>query len=100
MHATAGVHAGGRPQFKQIIQQSHPGSIMSAYNSVNNIPAPANVHLNDSLARQTFGFGGYFTSDCDAVYEITNGHHWQPTGYSRTLNRTEGSAFANVPVRI
>ncbi|MFL5863579.1 MAG: glycoside hydrolase family 3 C-terminal domain-containing protein [Solirubrobacteraceae bacterium] len=82
-------------QFKQIIQQSHPGSIMSAYNSVNNVPAPANIHLNETLARQTFGFGGYFTSDCDAVYEITNGHHWQPPGYSRPLNRTEGSAFAN-----
>jgi beta-glucosidase len=82
-------------QFKQIIQQAHPGSIMSAYNSVNNIPAPANIHLIDTLARQTFGFGGYFTSDCDAVYEITHGHHWQPPGYSRPLNRTEGSAFAN-----
>ncbi|MBV9327512.1 MAG: glycoside hydrolase family 3 C-terminal domain-containing protein, partial [Chloroflexi bacterium] len=82
-------------QFKQIIQQSHPGSIMSAYNSVNNVPSPANIHLIDTLARQTFGFGGYFTSDCDAVYEITHGHHWQPPGYSRPLNRTEGSAFAN-----
>jgi beta-glucosidase len=82
-------------QFKQIIQQSHPGSIMSAYNSVNNIPAPANVHLNDTLARQTFGFGGYFTSDCDAVYEIYNGHHWQPPGYSRPLNLNESRAFAN-----
>jgi beta-glucosidase len=82
-------------QFKQIIQQSHPGSIMSAYNRVNGIPAPAHVHLIDTLARQTFGFGGYFTSDCDAVYEITHGHHWQPPGYSRPLNRTEGSAFAN-----
>ena len=82
-------------QFKQIIQQSHPGSIMSAYNSVNNIPAPANVHLNDTLARQTFGFGGYFTSDCDAVYEIYHGHHWQPPGYSRPLNVNEARAFAD-----
>ncbi len=82
-------------QFKQIIQQSHPGSIMSAYNSVNDIPAPANVHLNDTLARQTFGFGGYFTSDCDAVYEIYHGHHWQPPGYSRPLNVNEARAFAN-----
>jgi beta-glucosidase len=82
-------------QFKQIIQQSHPGSIMSAYNSVNNIPSPANIHLIDTLARQTFGFGGYFTSDCDAVYEIYHGHHWQPPGYSRPLNVNEARAFAN-----
>ncbi|MBV8988904.1 MAG: glycoside hydrolase family 3 C-terminal domain-containing protein, partial [Solirubrobacterales bacterium] len=82
-------------QFKQIIQQAHPGSIMSAYNSVNNIPSPANVHLIDTLARQTFGFRGYFTSDCDAVYEIYHGHHWQPPGYSRPLNVNEARAFAN-----
>jgi beta-glucosidase len=82
-------------QFKQIIQQSHPGSIMSAYNSVNDIPSPANIHLIDTLARQTFGFGGYFTSDCDAVYEIYHGHHWQPPGYSRPLNVNEARAFAN-----
>ncbi len=82
-------------QFKQIIQQSQPGSIMSAYNSVNNVPSPASVHLIDTLARQTFGFGGYFTSDCDAVYEIYHGHNWQPPGYSRPLNVNEARAFAN-----
>ena len=81
-------------QFKQIIQQSHPGSIMSAYNSVNDIPAAASIHLIDTLARQTFGFGGYFTSDCDAVYEIVHGHMWQPAGYTRPLNNTERSALA------
>lgn len=82
-------------QFKQIIQQSHPGSIMSAYNSVNDIPSPANVHLIDTLARQTFGFDGYFTSDCDSVYEIYHGHHWQPAGYSRPLDVNEARAFAD-----
>ena len=40
---------------------------MSAYNEVNGVPASANVHLIDTLARQTFGFDGYFTSDCDAI---------------------------------
>jgi beta-glucosidase len=82
-------------QFRQIIQQSHPGSIMSAYNSVNDVPSPANIHLIDTLARQTFGFGGYFTSDCDSVYEIYHGHHWTPPGYNRPLNVNEARAFAN-----
>jgi beta-glucosidase len=82
-------------QFKQIIQQSHPGSIMSAYNEVNGTPSAADVHLIDTLARQTFGFTGYFTSDCDAIYEIVAGHHWQPPGYSRPVNNTERNAFAN-----
>jgi beta-glucosidase len=82
-------------QFKQIIQQSHPGSIMSAYNEVNGTPSAADVQLIDTLARETFGFTGYFTSDCDAIYEIVAGHHWQPPGYSRPVNNTERDAFAN-----
>ena len=36
------------------------------------------------LARETFGFNGYFTRDCDAVYEIQAGHHWQPPQRSRS----------------
>ena len=67
-------------QFASIIQQSHPGSIMSAYNEVNGVPAPADVQLIDTMARETFGFTGYFTSDCDAIFEIQNGHQWQPPG--------------------
>ena len=30
--------------------------------------------------RETFGFQGYFTGDCDAVNEINQRHHWQPDG--------------------
>jgi beta-glucosidase len=82
-------------QFKAIIQNSQPGSIMSSYNSVNGTPAAANVDLIDTLARQTFGFGGYFTSDCDAIFEIVAGHHWQPPGWSRPVNNTERHALAN-----
>src|SRR3954451_7158252 len=67
-------------QFANIIRQSNPGSIMSSYNEVNGTPAAASVQLMDTLARQTFGFNGYFTSDCDAVEVIQNDHHWQPSG--------------------
>ena len=67
---------------------------MSAYNEVNGTPSPADEYLNDTLLRQTFGFGGYMTSDCDAVFEITNGHHWQPPGWSRPVNNTERNALA------
>ena len=81
-------------QFRQLIQQAHPGSIMSSYNSVNNVPAAANIHLIDTLARQIYGFTGYFTSDCDAVYEIAHGHHYQPPGYNRPVNNTERNALA------
>jgi beta-glucosidase len=82
-------------QFEDIIQQSNPASIMSAYNRVNGVPAAANVQLMDTLARETFGFRGYFTSDCDAIYEIQAGHHWQPPGYPHPLDQYERHAWAN-----
>ena len=68
---------------------AEPGAIMSAYNQVNGVPSPADVHLIDTLARQTFGFDGYFTSDCDAVYVMQAGQHWQPPGAPAPVDRFE-----------
>ncbi|HEU5157876.1 MAG TPA: glycoside hydrolase family 3 C-terminal domain-containing protein [Streptosporangiaceae bacterium] len=82
-------------QFKDLVRQSDPASIMSAYNRVNGVPAAADVYLMDTLARQTFGFNGFFTSDCDAIFEIQAGHHWQPPGYPHPLDHIERHAFAN-----
>jgi beta-glucosidase len=82
-------------QFAGIIAQSHPGSIMSAYNEVNGTPSPASVQLTDELARETLGFTGYFTSDCDAVYEMQAGHHWVPPNSTVPVNQYTRSAYAN-----
>ena len=82
-------------QFASIIQQSHPGSIMSAYNEVNGTPAAASVQLIDNLARETFGFNGYFTSDCDAIYEMQAGHNWIPPNSTVPVNQYTRSAYAN-----
>jgi beta-glucosidase len=81
--------------FLRTIAQSQPGAVMSAFNSVNGVPASADVHLMQTLARQTYGFNGYFTSDCDGINGIVSGHQWRPSGYSRPLNATEARAFAN-----
>ena len=82
-------------QFADIIAQSHPGSIMSSYNEVNGTPAAASVQLMDTLARETFGFTGYFTSDCDAVEVIQKDHHWQPPNAAAPLDQYGRSAYAN-----
>jgi beta-glucosidase len=82
-------------QFASIIAQSHPGSIMSAYNEVNGIPAAANVQLIDELARETFGFTGYFTSDCDAIYVMQNDHDWVPPDSTVPVDQYSRSAYAN-----
>jgi beta-glucosidase len=81
-------------QFQNIIEQAHPGSIMSSYNEVNGVPAAASVQLMNDLARETYGFKGYFTSDCDAVREIQNSHHWQPPGASAPLDQYGRAAYA------
>ncbi|MCA1982210.1 glycoside hydrolase family 3 C-terminal domain-containing protein [Nocardioides nematodiphilus] len=81
-------------QFADIVKAAHPGSIMSSYNSINGVPAAASVQLMSDLARDTYGFDGYFTSDCDAVREIQNGHHWQPPTASAPLDQYGRSAYA------
>ncbi|RZS80038.1 beta-glucosidase [Motilibacter rhizosphaerae] len=81
-------------QFADIVQQAHPGSIMSSYNEVNGVPAAASVKLIDTMARQQFGFDGYFTSDCDAVEVIQKDHHWQPPGAPAPLDQYGRTAYA------
>ncbi|GAB2471845.1 glycoside hydrolase family 3 C-terminal domain-containing protein [Jatrophihabitans fulvus] len=81
-------------QFADIIRSSSPGSIMSAYNEVNGTPAAADPYLNSDLARQTFGFKGYFTSDCDAVREIQAGHQWTPPNASAPVDQYGRTAYA------
>jgi len=81
-------------QFADIVRSSDPGSIMSSYNEVNGVPAAASVQLMNDLARDTYGFDGYFTSDCDAVREIQAGHHWQPSGAPAPLDQYGRTAWA------
>jgi len=80
--------------FKGIVEEADVRSIMTSYNRVNGVPASASVYLMDNLMRQTFGFTGYITSDCDSVYEISAGHHWIPPGWSSPVDQTSRTAFA------
>ncbi|MBM7654927.1 glycoside hydrolase family 3 C-terminal domain-containing protein [Neobacillus cucumis] len=82
--------------FKGVVQKANVSSVMTSYNSINGVPGSANVHTMDTLLRQTFGFSGYETSDCDAVYEVSNptGHNWTPPGWTRPVNQVERTAFS------
>ncbi len=104
--------------FRGVVQAAQPGSVMSSYNSINALspaptggtsaksppdpnnpngaPAAADPYLIDTLLRQTFGFKGYVTSDCDAVFEMTRSHHWTIPGWPSTLfARPVGPSTAN-----
>src|SRR3954452_20642385 len=105
--------------FRRVVRASQPGSVMSSYNSVNaTSPAPAggtsskgdannpagaptsaDPYLIDTLLRQTFGFQGYVTSDCDAVFEEVRSHRWTipdwpSPPFARPVNNTERNALA------
>ena len=67
------------PAFRATIMDAHADSIMCAYNAIDGAPACANEMLMKEHLRGDWGFAGYAVSDCDAVADITRGHHYAPT---------------------
>ena len=67
------------PAFEATVVEAGAFSVMSAYNSVNGVPSAANPLLLRDLLRDAWGFKGYVVSDCDAVWDIANSHHWTAT---------------------
>jgi beta-glucosidase len=67
------------PAFRAAITEGKAGSIMCSYNSINGQPGCASeFQLVDQL-RNKWGFQGYVVSDCGAVIDIFNGHHYRDT---------------------
>jgi beta-glucosidase len=75
------------PAFRATITEAKAGSIMCAYNSINGQPACANEFLLADQLRDKWAFQGYVVSDCGAVRNIFDGHHFAPT-------QPEASAFS------
>ena len=67
------------PAFEATVVEGGAFSVMSAYNEVNGVPSAANPLLLQDLLRDTWGFKGYVVSDCDAVSDISDNHHWTST---------------------
>jgi len=91
-HFVANVGAGGRdsypidldqrsleetyfPPFQAAIQDGHARSIMTAYNSVEGIPATQNRALLTDQLRRAWGFRGFVISDAAATGGATVLHH-------------------------
>ncbi len=67
------------PAFRATITEAKAGSIMCAYNDINGEPACANQFLLEDQLRGKWNFQGYVVSDCGAVIDIFQGHHFKPT---------------------
>jgi beta-glucosidase len=66
------------PAFRATVTEGHAQSVMCAYNSLNGQPACANSALLEEHLRRDWGFQGYVVSDCGAVADVFQGHHYSP----------------------
>ena len=67
------------PAFRAAVTEGKAESVMCAYNRVNGQPACANDFLLLDTLRGAWKFDGYVVSDCDAVVDIYEGHHYTTT---------------------
>ena len=64
------------PAFRAAVEEGKVASVMCSYNAVNGVPACANADLLDAHLRKAWGFTGFVASDCDAVRDIFDPHHY------------------------
>lgn len=75
------------PAFKKAVKDAEVCGIMGAYNRVNSQVCCASETLIRELLRKSWGFDGYFVSDCGALNDIVY-HH------KITKNPLKGAAMA------
>ena len=75
------------PAFRATVTEAKSESIMCAYNRVNGQPACGNTFLLQDTLRGAWKFNGYVVSDCDAIVDMFEGHHY-------TKSQAEAAAVA------
>jgi beta-glucosidase len=66
------------PAFRAAFVEGRAQSVMCAYNRIDGQPACASDELLKEHLRGAWGFAGYVVSDCDAVQDISDNHHYAP----------------------
>jgi beta-glucosidase len=62
--------------YRSTILEGDVFTVMGAYSALNGIPCCASHFLMTDLLRDRWGFRGYVTSDCDAIDNIYDPHHY------------------------
>jgi beta-glucosidase len=65
--------------FEACVREGQVFTVMSAYNSFWGIPCSASPFLLTEILRKRWGFKGYVVSDCDAIGDIYQTHHYVQT---------------------
>lgn len=65
--------------FQRAIGKARPASIMCSFPSINGVPSCANGLMQNTLARDTWGFEGFVVSDCGGVDFLNQGHYLADT---------------------
>jgi beta-glucosidase len=91
------------PAFRAAVTEGHAGSVMCAYNALHGTPVCADENLLATTLRDDWGFKGYVVSDCDAIDDMTQFHHYKPDDAQSSAAAIEagtdldcGSAYASL----
>jgi beta-D-xylosidase 4 len=71
------------PPFRTCARDAKVDSVMCSYNAVNGVPTCADPYLLETILRDRWEWeapGRWVTSDCGAIDDILNGHHYAETG--------------------
>ncbi len=90
------------PAFKALVQEADVECVMAAYSRTNDEVCAASPTLLVDILRRDWGFDGYITSDCGALWNFINDHKICDTpeqvaamALSAGLNLECGSLYAN-----
>jgi beta-glucosidase len=100
--STHDLYATYLPAFHALVKAGVAG-VMCAYNAVDGEPCCANTFLLDDILKKKWGFSGYITSDCGAIADIFQGHHYAKSALNaaavslkRGVNLNCGDTYENL----
>mmetsp|Transcript_2385 Transcript_2385/g.3460 ORF Transcript_2385/g.3460 Transcript_2385/m.3460 type:complete len:774 (+) Transcript_2385:147-2468(+) len=87
--STRDMHESFLPAFERCVTRGNVSCLMCSYNAINGVPSCANGELMKKLAKDTWGFNGYITTDCGAGEDLYKRYHYR----NQTAGKIAGDAL-------